>query len=220
MNEHKKTISVLIVDDHRLMRDGLKSYLQQCDEFSDIYETGSGLEAIHMVENSQPDVILMDVNLPDINGMEATRQIIENAPGTKVLALTMHTDKEYVMGMMKAGALGFLTKTCSANELCHAVKKVYSNKVYICEDVLEIVLETAVNSPGEQNSCFPELTKRESQVLKLIADGNTNAEISKILCISPRTVEKHRNNLMNKLGMKTVAQLTKYAIKSGLSFIE
>tara|TARA_B100000614_G_C14466275_1_gene460610 strand:- start:538 stop:1026 length:489 start_codon:yes stop_codon:yes gene_type:complete len=162
----------------------------------------------------------MDINLPDLNGLEATRQILAETPGAKILALTMHTDKVYVMGMMKAGAVGFLTKTCSANELYNAIRRVSSGRAYICDDVIDIVLETAVNPDICPQGQEKELTRRESQILKLISEGDTNLQIANAQCISSRTVEKHRKSVMDKLGIRTVAQLTKYALKNGLTFID
>ncbi|HCY83606.1 MAG TPA: DNA-binding response regulator [Desulfobacteraceae bacterium] len=220
MIRQKAETSVLIVDDHRLMREGLKSNLSQFTDISDIHQAGNGLDAVRMAMELKPDVILMDINLPDLNGMEATRQILAQTPDTKILALTMHTDKVYVMGMMKAGAAGFLTKTCSARELYKAIQRISSDKAYICDEVIDIVLETAVNPDLSALGQEKELTRRESQILKLISEGNTNHEIADILCISNRTVEKHRKSVMDKLGIRTVAQLTKYALKKGLTFID
>ncbi|MCG8615879.1 MAG: response regulator transcription factor [Desulfobacterales bacterium] len=216
----KSETSVLIVDDHRLMREGLKSNLSQFTDISDIHQAGNGLDAVRMAAELKPDVIIMDINLPDLNGMEATRQILAETPEAKILALTMHTEKVYVMGMMKAGASGFLTKTCSARELYKAIQRVSSHKAYICDEVIDIVLDTAVNPDITPPGRGKELTRRESQILKLISEGNTNVEIADILCISNRTVEKHRKSIMDKLGIRTVAQLTKYALKKGLTFID
>ncbi len=220
MKYQREAISVLIVDDHRLVREGLKSNLDEYDRVSTIYEAGNAQEAIYKASEHSPDVVIMDINLPDLSGMEATRLILENNPEIKVLGLTMHTEKAYVMGMMKAGAIGFLTKTCSAKDLHHAIQKVSSNQAYICDEVLGFVVETAVNPLQTAQFMNEELTRRESQILKLVADGKTNNDISEVLNISTRTVEKHRKNLMDKLDIRTIAQLTKYALKHGLTFFD
>lgn len=220
MVQNPKKISVLIVDDHRLIRDGMRSNLEKDENVLEIFEAENAQDAIYMVSTNPIDVVVMDINLPDLNGMEATRQILQLHPQLKVLGLTMHIGKPYVMGMMQAGATGFLTKMCSAKELSHAIHRIYSGSTYMCEEVMDIVREIAIDPPQKQEQDKNNLTRRESQILKLIADGMKNNKIAELLNISTRTVEKHRKNIIDKTGVRTIAELTKLSIKHGLTFIE
>lgn len=212
------SISVLVVDDHTIMREGLRAYLEKDTMISGIYEASNGKDAIHIPIDCVPDVVLMDINLPDISGIEATKDILKINDAIKIIALTVHIEKPYVLEMMKAGASGFLTKTCSGNELSAAIHKVFDGKQYICDEAVRLVVDTVVN-PLETGKRVdkPFLTRRENQILKLIADGNPNKKIAKILGVSVRTVEKHRTNIMDKLNLRTVAELTKYAIYKGIA---
>ncbi|EMS80655.1 response regulator [Desulfotignum phosphitoxidans] len=212
-------ISVLIVDDHRIIRDGLKSNLKKDDKISPIYEAGNGRDAIRFATKYFPDIVIMDINLPDFNGIEVTRQILKINSNIKVIGLTMHNDKIHVMRMMAAGACGFLTKTCSAKELTHAIHDVFSGKTWVCDEVMEIVAEMGANGDDKvDKTTFLPLSRRETQILKLIADGLTNSEIADVLEISVRTVETHRQNLMTKLDIRNIALLTKFALRQGIAF--
>lgn len=217
---HNKKLSILIVDDHRLLRDCMRSNLQKDETIFEIFEAETAQDAIQKASTSCPDVVIMDVNLPDMNGMEATRQILKHNPEIKVMGLTMHVAKPYVMGMMRAGATGFLTKMCSAKELSYAIHRIYSGQTYVCEEVIDIVREIVVSPIQGPERNENKLTRRESQILKLISEGMKNNEIGKTLNISTRTVEKHRESILNKTGVKSVAELTKLAIKKGLTFLE
>jgi len=221
MKRTTETISVLIVDDHRLVRDGLKSSLEKDKTISPVYEAENGHTAILLAERHHPDIVLMDISLPDCSGMDATRQILDNNPAVKVLCLSMYKDKIYVAGMMQAGAAGYLTKTCSAGELIDAIHKIFSGKPCFCDEVLEYVMHMA-RHPFFCKGISPEnpLTRRESQILRCIADGLTSRKIAETLRISTRTVEQHRKNIMNKLDIRTTARLTKFAIRQGLAFLE
>jgi two-component system nitrate/nitrite response regulator NarL len=212
-------ISVLIVDDHRIMRDGLKANLKNDVRISRIYEAGNGRDAILSAEKYFPDIVIMDINLPDFSGIDVTRQILKINSNIKVIGLTMHKDKIHVMQMMAAGACGFLTKTCSAKELSYAIHKVLSGKICVCDEVMEIVVEMAAKGDEKMDEAifFP-LSRRETQILKLIADGLTNSEIADVLGISARTVETHRQNLMTKLDIRKIALLTKFALRQGIAF--
>lgn len=221
MKRSTSSISVLIVDDHRILRDGLKASLEKDKKISVVHEAANGRDAVYLAEKFCPDIVIMDINLPDCTGIEATRQILSSNPAIKVLCLSMHTDKIHVTGMMKVGAAGFLTKTCSTAELARALHKVASGASYICDEVIDSVLDmvrTPLNhkEPPLKNP----LSRRESQVLKLIAEGHTSATAAEILRISTRTVEQHRKNIMSKLGIKKTALLTKFAIRQGVTFVE
>ena len=166
-------ISVLIVDDHRIIRDGLKASLKKDDRISPIYEAGNGRDAILFATKYFPDIVIMDINLPDFNGIEVTRQILKINSNIKVIGLTMHKHKIHVMRMMAVGACGFLTKTCSAKELIRAIHDVFLGKTWVCDEVMEIVVKMAVNGHEgmemDETTLLP-LFKRETQILKLIAD--------------------------------------------------
>ncbi len=214
-------ISVLIVDDHRIVRDGLKATLKKDEKISRVYEAGTGAEAVALASIHCPHVVIMDINLPDVNGMETTRRILKDNDTIKVIGLSMHKDKVHVMKMMAAGACGFLTKTCSAGELLNAVYKVTAGKVCVCDEVMNYVIEMKADGGDCLENYFPvQLTLRETQILKLIAEGLTSSEIAGMLDLSPRTVETHRQNLMDKLDIRKTALLTKFAIQQGIAFLD
>jgi len=214
-------ISVLIVDDHRIVRDGLKASLQKDEKISTVFEAGTGAEAMVLASTHCPDVVIMDIGLPDFNGMETTRRILKDNNAIKVIGLTMHKDKVHVMKMMAAGACGFLTKTCSSRELLNAVHKVVSGKICVCDEVMNYVFEMKTDGGGCLEKYFPvQLTLRETQILKFIAEGLTSGEIAVILDLSPRTVETHRQNLMDKLDIRKTALLTRFAIQQGIAFLQ
>lgn len=212
---------MLIVDDHCMMRDGIKASLKSDNRISKIYEAENGREAIFSAEKHGPEIVLMDINLPDFNGIEITRRILKINSTIRIIGLTMHKDKIHVMGMLAAGACGFLTKTCSARELLNAVHQVAAGKICVCDEVINYVFEMKADGGRCLKKYLPvQLTLRETQVLKLIAEGMTNGEIAGILDISTRTVETHRQNLMNKLDIRNTAKLTRFAIQQGIAFLE
>ena len=218
MKPTTESISVLIVDDHRLVRDGLKASLEKDKTIFPIYEAEDGYTAILLAERYRPDIVLMDIKLPDCSGMDATRKILDKNPAVKVLCISMHKDKICVAGMMKAGAAGFLTKSCSAGEVIDAIHKIFSEKPCFCDEVLDYVVYLARHpSDCKELSSENPLTKRESQILRCIADGLTSRKIATLLKISTRTVEQHRKNIMHKLDIRTTALLTKFAIRQGLT---
>lgn len=221
MSNPNTTISILIVDDHRLFRDGLRKNLEEDAGIRIAAEAGTGREAIILTGKHSPDIITMDINLPDMSGIEVVRRIRKIRPATRIIGLSMYSDRPLVLSMIKAGATGFLTKTCSAAELSDAVYAVAAGKNYICTDVMDDVIRSALDpDETDEPSMEAKLTKREQQILKFISDGKTSTHIAETLGISVRTVEKHRKNIMDKLDIRTVAQLTKYAIRQGLTQLE
>jgi DNA-binding NarL/FixJ family response regulator len=221
IRKRNQNISVLIVDDHCMMRDGIKASLKSDNRISKIYEAENGREAIFSAEKYCPEIVLIDINLPDFNGIEITRRILKINSTIRIIGLTMHKDKIHVMGMLAAGACGFLTKTCSARELLNAIHDVFSGKIYVCDEVMTVELKAVVNDNQYVKKLFPfQLTRREIQILKLIADGLTSSEIAAFLEIRPRTVETHRQNLMDKLDIRKTSLLTKFAISQGVAFLE
>jgi DNA-binding NarL/FixJ family response regulator len=215
------TIRVLIADDHTIMRAGLRSLLEKEDQIEVVAEAENGRRAVQLAVEHEPDVVVMDVSMPDLNGIEATSQVLESLPEAKVIALSMHTDKRFVMGMLRAGASGYLLKDCASQELANAIVSVASNKKYLSPDIAGVVIEDSlygVQQGGETVSSM--LSAREREVLQLIAEGWSTKQIGAHLYVSVKTVETHRRQIMKKLDLHNIADLTKYAIREGLTSVE
>jgi two-component system, NarL family, response regulator NreC len=212
------SIRILLADDHVVLRHGLSKSLQTEKDFEIIGQADNGHTAVRLARELSPDVIIMDISMPDLNGIEATRQIVKMLPKCRVIGLSMHSTKKFIMEMFKAGASGYLLKDCEFDELVNAIRTVASGKNYICPSISGILLETAMgDNKDEKSSAFSALSQREREVLQLLAEGKTTKQIANKLFISPKTVEVHRLNIMNKLDIDNVAQLTKYAIQEGLT---
>ena len=209
---------ILIVEDHTILREGLKALLTTNPGIEIAGEAGDGREAIWLVEKLDPDMVLMDLSMPRMDGMQAIREIKRRWPKMKILALTAHKTEEYVLTTLKAGADGYLLKDSTYQEMMTAVTSVLSGKRYLSPGISEGVIEGYLE--GRQTikiqGAWDNLTIREREVLKLIAEGHRNKEIAELLVISPKTVEKHRANLMIKLNFHNVSELTAYAIEKGL----
>ena len=215
------SIRLIVADDHVILRQGLSKSLQMEKDMELIAQANNGRTAAQLAQELSPDVIIMDIGMPDLNGIEATRQIVKNSPKVKVIALSMHSAKQFVVEMFKAGASGYLLKDCEFDELVNAIRTVASGKNYISPSISGILVETCVTDNGKnKESAFSTLTKREREVLQLITEGKTTKQTAKHLHISPKTVEVHRLNIMNKLNIDNIAQLTKYAIQEGLTLPE
>ena len=215
------TIRVLIADDHTIMRAGLRSLLEKEDQIEVVAEAENGRRAVQLAVEHEPDVVVMDVSMPDLNGIEATSQVLESLPEAKVIALSMHTDKRFVMGMLRAGASGYLLKDCASQELANAIVSVASNKKYLSPDIAGVVIEDSlygVQQGGETVSSM--LSAREREVLQLIAEGWSTKQIAAHLYVSVKTIETHRRQIMKKLDLHNIAELTKYAIREGLTSVE
>jgi DNA-binding NarL/FixJ family response regulator len=215
------TIRVLIADDHTIMRAGLRSLLEKEDQIEVVAEAENGRRAVQLAVEHEPDVVVMDVSMPDLNGIEATSQVLESLPEAKVIALSMHTDKRFVMGMLRAGASGYLLKDCASQELANAIVSVASNKKYLSPDIAGVVIEDSLyglQQEGETVSSL--LSAREREVLQLIAEGWSTKQIAAHLYVSVKTVETHRRQIMKKLDLHNIAELTKYAIREGLTSVE
>lgn len=209
---------IVIAEDHTILREGLRSLLSSHSEFEIVGEAGDGREAIRCVQKYKPDLILTDLSMPRMDGMEAIREIKKRSPKTKILVLTVHKAEEYILATLKAGANGYLLKDSTRTELLMAAKKVLSGKPYISPDISEKVIEGYLE--GKKNlktqTTWDLLTPREREILKLIAEGYKNKGIADDLCISVKTVEKHRANLMEKLNLHNAQALTTFAIDHGL----
>ena len=212
------SIRVILADDHTILRHGLSKLIQQQEDMEVIAQAGDGHSTVELTRDLSPDIVIMDIGMPDLNGIDATQQIIRDFPKVKVIGLSMHSGKKFVIEMLKAGASGYLLKDCAFEELIIAIKTVASGKVYLSPTISDIVVENYVrNSAEKQSSAFSLLSQREREVLQLMAEGKTTKKIARQLHISPKTVEGHRLRLMAKLKMDNVAKLTKYAIQEGLT---
>ena len=212
----KEESRIVIAEDHTILREGLRSLLSSEPELRVVGEAKDGREAIRRVEQLEPDLILMDLSMPRMNGVEAIREIKNRIPETKVLALTVHKAEEFVLEVLQAGADGYVLKDASSEELVMAIRSVLEGQRYLSPAVSQMVIEGYLAGRKTGESSWDTLTKREREILKLIAEGHKNKEIADYLCISVKTVEKHRANLMKKLDLHSAAALTAYAMERGL----
>jgi two-component system response regulator NreC len=214
-------IRILIADDHRLVRAGIRALLEGQADIEVVGEAGSGWEAIEQATNLQPDVVLMDIAMGDLSGLEATQEIKERTPQVAILALTMHDREEYFFAMLKAGALGYVLKESEPQELLVAIRAVRRGEAYLSPAVAKVVLEDyLLQGASQAPSRYDSLTLREKEVLRLAAEGRTTPEIADMLHLSVKTVEKHRASMMHKLGLQSLPELIKYAIRKGLIEME
>jgi two-component system, NarL family, response regulator NreC len=215
------SIRILLADDHVVLRHGLSKSLQTEKDIEIVGQANDGHTAVKLCQELSPDVVIMDISMPDLNGIEATRQIVKLMPKSKIIGLSMHSTKKFVMEMFKAGASGYLLKDCEFDELVNAIRTVAEGKTYICPAINDILIATAMgDNKNDKESAFSALTQREREVLQLLSEGKTTKQIAHVLHISPKTVEAHRLNIMNKLDIDNIAQLTKYAIQEGLTMPE
>ena len=211
-------IKVLVVDDHTIVRDGICALLGVVGDIEIVGEAINGKEAFEEVERLNPDIVLMDIAMPIMSGLEATRRICKTFPKTKVLALTQHDDREYVIPVLEAGAHGFVSKKAASSELVSAIRSVYQGDSFLSPCVTKLLIEDYRQEDGVRRSYDPyeHLTDREREMLKLLAEGYTTQEIATMLIISPKTVEGHKTSLMAKLDIHNRIDLVKYAIRKGI----
>ena len=212
------SIQIILAEDHRITREGLVNMLEDQPDMEVVGEAGNGREAIQLARELSPDLVIMDVTMPDLNGIDSTRVIASNPKNIKVIALSMYSDKQFVQGMMQAGASGYLLKDCAFSELVHAIRAVFKGDTYLSPGIAGIVVEDYVSKLSRSaSSASSVLTRREREVLQLISEGESTRHIASKLAISVKTVETHRRQMMGKIGIRTVAGLTKYAIREGLT---
>jgi len=215
------SVNVLLADDHKIVRDGLRILIENHGNMNVVAEAENGQKAINLAGELHPEVIIMDISMPDINGIDATRKITSDFPGIKVIALSMHTDRHFVVGMLEAGAAGYLLKDCAFEELVSAIHTVLDNHTYLSPTITDIVVRNYVNKASKTSAVSSaELTARERELLQLLAEGMTAKQIAKTLRVSVKTVETHRRNIAQKLGAGSVAELIKYAIREGLTTLD
>jgi len=214
-------IRILLADDHKIMREGLRSLLEKKPDMEVVAEADDGRKTLQFARRLRPDVVVMDVSMPDMNGMEATRRITAELSGIKVVALSIHSDRRFVAGMLSAGASGYLLKDCAFEELENAIRAAVVNRTYLSNGIAGIVVEDYVRHLRKtESSAFSVLTAREREVLQLLAEGKNTKEIALSLDLSVKTVETHRRQLMDRLNVHSIAELTKYAIREGLTQVQ
>jgi DNA-binding NarL/FixJ family response regulator len=212
---------LLLADDHDVVRAGLRTILKSIGGMEVVAEAQTGRQAVELSREHEPDVVLIDISMPDLNGLDAARQILALDPHPKVLAVSMHADARFVNGALKAGAHGYVLKNRAGSELPLALVAVSEGRMYLSPAVTSIVVERYLrHEPSTSSSLLDSLSNREREVLQLLAEGKTSKEIAGILHVSVKTVEAQRGNIMNKLQIHTVAELTKFAIREGLTFLE
>jgi RNA polymerase sigma factor (sigma-70 family) len=211
------TLNILLVEDHHIIRQGIKSLLEKQDGLCIIGEAEDGRQAVELAKKLKPDVIIMDVTMPQLNGIEATRKILEDNPDAKIIALSVHADDAFVSGMLTAGASGYLLKDCLVQELVTAIRSVANDQFYLSQSIARTVVhEYRSLKSNDIRSVFSTLTSREREVLQLIAEGRTTKQIADTLFISEKTISTHRQHIMEKLGMDSVPDLVKCAIREKL----
>lgn len=211
-------IRIILADDFEIIREGLRALIEKQPGMTVIAEAEDGRSAVQLATKLSPDIIVMDISMPDLNGIEATRQILEKNAESKVIALSVHCDRRFVLEMLNAGASGYLLKDCAFKELIHAIHTVAANNTYLSPKITDIVLKDYVHRiPKSEFSTLSLLTPREREVLQLLAEGRRTKEIAQLLQVSVKTVETYRQQIMAKIDIHSIAELTKFAVREGLT---
>ncbi|HDS84031.1 MAG TPA: response regulator transcription factor [Phycisphaerales bacterium] len=211
-------VRVILVDDHEIMREGMCALLRKCEDIEVVGQAANGRAAVELVEQLDPDVVIMDIGMPNLNGIEATRQMKEQRPALKIMALSTHSDGTIVAKMIKAGASGYMLKESAFSELKEGIGTMLQGQIFLCRHISKVVFSDYINMLTNPKAAESDgLSSREREVLQLVSEGHTTKEIAKILHLSPKTVDSHREHIMEKLGIRNVAGLTKYAMREGLT---
>ena len=214
------TTKIIIVDDHKILREGLRTLIEKQQDMEVVAEAEDGRAAVQLVRELQPDVVVMDITMPGMNGIEATRQIVKAFPGVKVVALSMHTDPQFISEMLKAGVSGYVLKHEAMESLVHAINCIKEQKLFLSPRVEKALKVSTSCIPRAAATVFTILTEREREVLQLLTEGKATKEIASLLFVGIKTIETHRMQIMKKLDIHSVAELTKYAIREGLTSID
>ena len=220
MSTTKEKIKVLVVDDHPVVRKGLQSCLSRQERLKIVGEASDGDEALRKTRDLAPDIVLMDIDLPRMNGLAVTELLRKEQPNVKVLVLSVHSNKEFIFRIIQAGAHGYISKVAPPGELVRAIQSVVDGEAFFSPEIARAALNQLVNSGGKQEPPFVQLTVREREVLALIAEGRSNKEVASRLGIGVRTIETHRERIMRKLKIHTIAGLTRFAILNGIISLE
>jgi DNA-binding NarL/FixJ family response regulator len=216
------SITVLLADDHRLVKEGFRLLLQTQPDITVVGEAGTGRDAVRQSLNLKPDVVLMDIAMPELNGIEATQQICEARPTTKVIVLSMYSTSQHIFRAIKAGARGYILKESAGDDVISAVRAVYRGQVFLCKEISESVMHDYIQSGdlAKEHGPLERLNTRERQVLQLLVEGASNVRIAELLFLSPKTVKAYRSHLMQKLAISDLPSLVKFAIQHGLTSVE
>lgn len=209
-------INILIADDHSLFRKGISNLLSEAENITIVAEAENGQDAVDKAREFNPDVVIMDIGMPVLNGVNATAKLLAGMPQVKVIALSMHTDTHYVREMLEAGVSGYLFKNCDYKELITAIETVFAGKKYLNEQIMEMVIHGYLGKKDLIGATEAQLTERESEIFKLLAEGKSVREIADVLFVSVKTIGTHRQHILDKLNLKTTTDLIKYALKKGI----
>jgi len=213
-------IKVLVVDDHQLFREGIVNLLFSAENIEVVAQAEDGIDAIEKAKHYKPDVVLLDITMPRMNGIETTKKLKSLMPKIKIVSLSMHSEKQYVKGVLEAGADGYLLKNCTNRQLTEAIQSVFDGKKYLSEDITGMVISGYLDPSGSETTEYENLSVREKEIFHLFAEGKSTREISELLFISVKTVNTHKQNILEKLDLKSNTELVKYALKNGLINLE
>jgi DNA-binding NarL/FixJ family response regulator len=215
-------ITIFLVDDHAVVRDGLRLLLETQPDFTVVGDAANGREAVYYVKEQCPDVVILDLAMPDLNGIEALRQIRQVCPATRVIVLSMHATSSYIIQALQAGASGYLIKAAAGNEVIQAIRAVQAGQRYLSQKIVDAMINTYLNQPEtvEGQDPLARLSAREREILQLVVEGKSSAEIARLLFLSPNTVDTYRSRLMQKLGISDLPALVKFAIQHGLIWLD
>jgi len=213
-------IKVLVVDDHQLFREGIVNLLFSAENIEVVAQAEDGIDAIEKAKHYKPDVVLLDITMPRMNGIETTKKLKSLMPKIKIVSLSMHSEKQYVKGVLEAGADGYLLKNCTNRQLTEAIQSGFDGKKYLSEDITGMVISGYLDPSGSETTEYENLSVREKEIFHLFAEGKSTREISELLFISVKTVNTHKQNILEKLDLKSNTELVKYALKNGLINLE